>query len=392
MSIGTVIKKYRKIKNLTQEEMAGRLGVTAPAVNKWENENSYPDIMLLAPIARLLDISVDTLLSFRENLTEEEINEIVREADTRLKEESYDEAFQWAKKKLEQYPNCEELILNLAVIFEAQCLIQELPEEEKYEEYLCSLYVRVLNSEKEELRVRAADSLIGFYMRKKQYEEAEKYLRYLSLQNPEKKRKQAQIYAGTGRTDEAYRAYEELLFSDYQREAEKYLRYLSLQNPEKKRKQAQIYAGTGRTDEAYRAYEELLFSDYQRVSMELQGMYMLAVEDGDMKKAHMLANKQKEFAKCFEMGRYHEASSGFELAVMEKDVDAVVAAMEELLSGVEHIQDFRKSFLYEHMNFKEAKEEFVKELKETLLKSFRDDEEYRFLQDDKRWKQLTGGQ
>ena len=49
MSIGKVIRKYRKAQNMTQEEMAGRLGVTAPAVNKWENENSYPDIMLLAP-------------------------------------------------------------------------------------------------------------------------------------------------------------------------------------------------------------------------------------------------------------------------------------------------------------------------------------------------------
>ena len=47
MSIGKVIRKYRKAQNMTQEEMAGRLGVTAPAVNKWENENSYPDIMLL---------------------------------------------------------------------------------------------------------------------------------------------------------------------------------------------------------------------------------------------------------------------------------------------------------------------------------------------------------
>ncbi len=60
--------------------MAGRLGVTAPAVNKWENENSYPDITLLAPIARLLNISLDTLLLFHEDLTPEEINEIVREA------------------------------------------------------------------------------------------------------------------------------------------------------------------------------------------------------------------------------------------------------------------------------------------------------------------------
>lgn len=33
-------KKYRKEAGMTQEEMANRLGVTTPAVNKWENSNS----------------------------------------------------------------------------------------------------------------------------------------------------------------------------------------------------------------------------------------------------------------------------------------------------------------------------------------------------------------
>lgn len=37
MQMGQVIRKYRKAQNLTQEEMASRLGVTTPAVNKWEN-------------------------------------------------------------------------------------------------------------------------------------------------------------------------------------------------------------------------------------------------------------------------------------------------------------------------------------------------------------------
>lgn len=37
MQIGQIIKKYRKSKNMTLEEMADRLGVSAPAVNKWEN-------------------------------------------------------------------------------------------------------------------------------------------------------------------------------------------------------------------------------------------------------------------------------------------------------------------------------------------------------------------
>ena len=36
MDIGVVIKKYRKEAGMTQEEMANRLGVTTPAVNKWE--------------------------------------------------------------------------------------------------------------------------------------------------------------------------------------------------------------------------------------------------------------------------------------------------------------------------------------------------------------------
>ncbi|WP_026511296.1 helix-turn-helix domain-containing protein [Butyrivibrio sp. LC3010] len=62
MNIGKIIRKYRKEMGITQEEMAARLGVTTPAVNKWENGNTLPDIGLVAPIARLLEISTDELL------------------------------------------------------------------------------------------------------------------------------------------------------------------------------------------------------------------------------------------------------------------------------------------------------------------------------------------
>ena len=78
MNIGYVIKKFRKEAGLTQQEMANRLGVTTPAVNKWENGNSNPDIELLAPIARLLHISLDTLMSFHEELAASEIKEIIQ--------------------------------------------------------------------------------------------------------------------------------------------------------------------------------------------------------------------------------------------------------------------------------------------------------------------------
>lgn len=142
MSIGKVIRKYRKEKNMTQEEMARLLGVTAPAVNKWENENSLPDIMLLAPIARLLGISLDTLLAFREELTKEEVNGIINELDEKLKTAPYEECFQWVKGKVAQYPNCEELMLSTAVVLQAQFVIQELCDTEAYEDYIVSLYER----------------------------------------------------------------------------------------------------------------------------------------------------------------------------------------------------------------------------------------------------------
>ena len=71
-------------------------------------------------------------------------------------------------------------------------------------------------------------------------------------------------------------------------------------------------------------------------------MYMLALYDNDIKRAHKLVDKHKELARCFEMGKYHEISSSLDLATLEKDVDSVVAIMEEMLSCVGQIGDFQK--------------------------------------------------
>ena len=108
MNIGSVIKKYRKELGYAQEEMANRLGVTTPAVNKWENGNSNPDIELLAPIARLLNISLDTLLSFHQNLTDIEITKLIQKMEKMFSEEGYEKTYQWAvtetpKKQIGKY-------------------------------------------------------------------------------------------------------------------------------------------------------------------------------------------------------------------------------------------------------------------------------------------------
>lgn len=136
------------------------------------------------------------------------------------------------------------------------------------------------------------------------------------------------------------------------------------------------------------SHEELLFTDYQRVSMELHGIYLLALKENDMEKARSIVQKQAEAAKFFEMGKYYEVSSFLEIAALEKDADTVIAAMEEMLSGVEEIESFRNSSLYEHMEFKEIKEEDLEEIKENLRKCFRDEENFEFLKNDSRYQNL----
>ncbi len=65
---GSVIKKLREKKKMTQAELAGCLHVSDKAISKWETGKGYPDITLLEPLASALGISTIELLS-GENIT-----------------------------------------------------------------------------------------------------------------------------------------------------------------------------------------------------------------------------------------------------------------------------------------------------------------------------------
>ncbi|MBP5306162.1 MAG: helix-turn-helix transcriptional regulator, partial [Lachnospiraceae bacterium] len=132
MKLNDVIRKYRKENNLTQEEMAARLGVSAPAVNKWESGASMPDITLLAPIARLLHISLDELLSFKENLSEAEVNAKISEIYGMMVKDPIETVFSKINEMVREYPNADYLILNLAMILYTQTLLMKAEEREKY--------------------------------------------------------------------------------------------------------------------------------------------------------------------------------------------------------------------------------------------------------------------
>ncbi len=60
---GAVIRRLREAKKMTQEELAERIFVSSKAVSKWETGQGFPDISLIEPLAKALDISVIELLS-----------------------------------------------------------------------------------------------------------------------------------------------------------------------------------------------------------------------------------------------------------------------------------------------------------------------------------------
>lgn len=67
MTIGKRIASLRKEKKMTQEELAQKMEVSAQAVSKWENGQTCPDITSLPKLAQILDVTVDELLSGKED-------------------------------------------------------------------------------------------------------------------------------------------------------------------------------------------------------------------------------------------------------------------------------------------------------------------------------------
>lgn len=59
---GERLRRYRKEKGLTQQELADRVGVSNKTVSRWESGGGYPDVSMLVPLARTLGVAVDDLL------------------------------------------------------------------------------------------------------------------------------------------------------------------------------------------------------------------------------------------------------------------------------------------------------------------------------------------
>ena len=63
IKIGRFIAQKRKERNLSQRELAEYLHITDKAISKWERGLSFPDITILIPLSKVLDVSLYDLLT-----------------------------------------------------------------------------------------------------------------------------------------------------------------------------------------------------------------------------------------------------------------------------------------------------------------------------------------
>ena len=364
MPISEVIRTKRKALEMTQEQVAQRLGVSAPAVNKWEKGSSYPDITLLPALARLLETDVNTLLCFREELSEAEIGRICNDLAETIRSEGLKAGFEMAEKKIREYPNCMKLIYTLNMCLDGSLILysaRETDEElENYQDKIIACYEFVVAHAEEGLtRQGAVYMLAGKYMNLERYDEAEEIIRSL----PE-------------------------------RPAD--VRVL----------QAKLLAKQGRITEASELLEKKVLGDSSELHMTLLKLLELAMDEGREDDARAIARIGKQTAELYSLWGYNSILLPLELAVRKKEVRESLKYIREMLQicrdGSERDMPDPDSPLYRKLSEslqnrvkdmsdaekEQRRKEYGENLIPTLLRELQTSPSYAFLRQEEEFRKL----
>ena len=75
LNIGENLRRLRRAADMTQEQLADKLGVAYQSVSRWENGTTYPDMEFLPVLAGIFGVTVDELIGMEESKKKEQISE-----------------------------------------------------------------------------------------------------------------------------------------------------------------------------------------------------------------------------------------------------------------------------------------------------------------------------
>ncbi|MCB4302836.1 helix-turn-helix transcriptional regulator [Clostridioides difficile] len=230
IKIGKVIQNLRKERNLTQEQLAKFIGVSTPAVSKWESGNSYPDIELLPLLADFFNVSIDKLLNYKIDLSEEEVMKIYKELEsgfarieidlsTEEPKEEFRQDLESVKKLsnmyIEKYPKSYLLKLRICSLYQMYSYKfgkSELNDRVKETTNILEDIVR--NTDDIPIKETALIILSNAYCMLEDYEKAELYLNMIHKSIGDTSVNLAMIYLKQNRLEEAEILLQNKLFSN----------------------------------------------------------------------------------------------------------------------------------------------------------------------------------
>lgn len=343
MRINQVIREKRNAQGLTQEQVAMYLGVSTPAVNKWEKGTCYPDITILPALARLLKVDLNTLLSFKEDLSEQEIGVFVNELVKIANNDGFHVAFEKAIDKIYEYPTCDKLILTVATVLQGSMYMSGVENREKYEKQIEEFYIKLTRSDDIEIRNQAVSMLINIYLGRKEYDKAQECVDKLPNINYDKKVLQGNIYNKSG---------------EFQKAAE--------------------------------IFEQRLLSATTDIFISLISMLEIALKEGRNEDAKYFAEVLDKTTKLYDLWEYNSHIGYFELYKSEKDAENFVPVLKKMLDSMSKKWDPSKSKLYKHIKTKENDDGFNEQLLSNFISMLKNDksDELDFLKDNEEFREF----
>ena len=115
LSLPQNIRRFRKERKLTQEQLAAAMGVTPGAVYKWESGQSTPELHLIAELADFFGTSTDVLIGYQ--WQSRSAVKTLQEIQKLRKAQQYEQGTAAVQKALQNYPNDFEIIYESALLF-----------------------------------------------------------------------------------------------------------------------------------------------------------------------------------------------------------------------------------------------------------------------------------
>jgi Predicted transcriptional regulators len=129
IQIGKIILVNRKEKGITQEELANHLGVSKPAVSKWESGQSFPDIMLLPVLAAYFNLSVDQLIGYEPQMIKEDIRKLYHRLADDFAKLEFGTVYTECEEYIKKYYSCWYLQFQMGILYLNHCNLAGGPEQ-----------------------------------------------------------------------------------------------------------------------------------------------------------------------------------------------------------------------------------------------------------------------